>query len=235
MSLTPLRADLPEFLSPYLPVDREGRPFVTLTYAQSLDSRISKGPGIRTAISHIETKTMTHYLRFHHDGILIGTGTVIADNPGLNCKWVDENGAKKSPKPIIVDLEQKWRFKGSKMEDLYRLGQGHSPIVIVKGEPAVRETDVSYLIVEEDRINWDSLIARLHDQFDIHSIMIEGGARVINELLTRNDIVDSLVITIGSTFLGENGVQVSPPTSVELKDINWWKGTADSVLCARLK
>ncbi|GME75673.1 unnamed protein product [Ambrosiozyma monospora] len=70
--------------------------------------------------------------------------------------------------------------------------------------------------------------------------MVEGGANVINELLnTRYDdsndfIVDSLIVTIGPTFLGQKGVEVSPASGVKLKDITWWTGCQDSVLCARL-
>lgn len=74
-------------------------------------------PGVRTTISHPETKTMTHYLRHHHDGILVGSGTVLADNPGLNCKWGPDPAAN-SPRPIIIDTKQKWRFDGSKMQEL---------------------------------------------------------------------------------------------------------------------
>ncbi|KAI2607582.1 putative riboflavin biosynthesis protein Rib7 [Hypoxylon fragiforme] len=61
-------------------------PFVTLTFATSLDSALSLGPGIRTALSGPQSKAMTHYLRSRHDAICVGVGTAIADNPGLNCR-----------------------------------------------------------------------------------------------------------------------------------------------------
>ena len=52
MSLTPLCEDLPQFLQNYLPnagqTENTIVPFVTLTYAQSLDARVSKGPGVRS-------------------------------------------------------------------------------------------------------------------------------------------------------------------------------------------
>lgn len=243
MSLTPLCSDLPSFLEPYLPTNNKlckvgKRPFITLTYAQSLDSRISKGHGIRTVISHEETKTMTHYLRYHHDGILIGTGTVMADDPGLNCKWRPASESLEdfecSPRPIIIDLNQKWTFTGSKMWELYKAQQGKSPIIIVHDEPVKRESDVSYLVIKESSFDWVELVIRLYKEYDIKSLMIEGGAYIINQLLLRQDLVDSLIVTIGSTYLGHNGVEVSPSKPLTLSNVNWWKGTRDSIMCAIL-
>lgn len=243
MSLDSLRPDLVPFLDPYLPRNNSVKknPFVTLTYAQSLDSRISKGPGIRTTISDVETKVMTHYLRYHHNAILVGSGTVLADNPGLNCKWhkddTDTDFAKNSPKPVILDPSQKWRFTGSKMYNLYKSGEGKSPIVVVRSEPKVKEEYVSYLVIKDHKesiFDWELLMKRLHNEFEISSIMVEGGAFVINSLLSRNDIVDSLIITVGSTFLGVDGVEVSPAKPTTLKDIDWWKGKKDAVMAARL-
>lgn len=258
MSLVPLPSDLPSFLEPYLPRNKSSKkPFVTLTYAQSLDSRISKGHGIRTIISHEETKTMTHYLRYHHDGILIGTGTVLADNPGLNCKLSFNNDNNNyynindgddgknedhkassfmihSPRPVIIDMKQKWKFTGSKMWDLYKSKQGKAPIVVIYGEPTQPEPDVSYMIMDSPTFEWEQLVVRLKDEYEIQSLMVEGGAQVINTLLLRPDLIDSLIVTIGPTYLGSNGVEVSPERPLNLKNINWWKGTSDTVMCATL-
>ncbi|KAL3233412.1 2,5-diamino-6-ribosylamino-4(3H)-pyrimidinone 5'-phosphate reductase [Nakaseomyces bracarensis] len=236
-----IREDLPPFLNKYLPSNSEGRMFVTLTYAQSVDAKISKGQGIRTTISHLETKAMTHFLRYHHDAILIGSGTVLADDPGLNCKWCpfEETAsphrmAENSPRPIIIDTKQKWKYTGSKMQELYEQGMGKEPIVVVENEPTVRERGVSYLVYGESKIEWNKLFDRLLKDYNIKSVMVEGGAHVINQLLARPDVVNSVIVTIGSVYLGENGVTVSPPDEVKLLDIDWWTGTADSILCAKL-
>lgn len=87
---------------------------------------------------------------------------------------------------------------------------------------------------ERGRLLWDDIVLGLK-QMGIDSLMVEGGARIINQLLIRPKIVDSLIITIGPTFLGEEGVQVSPPQSVKLKNVNWWKGTQDTILAANLE
>ena len=247
MSLDPINKELIPFLELYMPPSvpkASSKPFVTLTYAQSLDSRISLGPGIRTAISDMETKVMTHYLRFHHAGILIGSGTVLADDPGLNCKWLPSHAGTvplndNSPTPIIIDPSQKWQFTGSKMHQLFTLGEGKSPIVIVSKEPETREADVRYVVAAvdatTDKFDWDLLLTQLKSEFGLDSVMVEGGAYIINELLNRPDIVDSLVVTVGSTYLGAGGVAVSPAKPMQLDNVNWWKGKRDSVMGATLK
>ncbi|CAN0009776.1 unnamed protein product [Ectocarpus sp. 8 AP-2014] len=62
------------------------RPFVTLTYAQSIDGSIAAADKSQVFLSGSESRTMTHGLRSIHDGILVGAGTVRQDNPRLNIR-----------------------------------------------------------------------------------------------------------------------------------------------------
>ncbi|KAF9892391.1 hypothetical protein FE257_002168 [Aspergillus nanangensis] len=91
-----------DFLEPYLPKADERRqfPHVTLSYASSMDSKISLLPGMQTVLSGPEAKLMTHYLRSRHDAILIGVGTVLADNPGYGGDFLR-----------IVEYNQNWRLR----------------------------------------------------------------------------------------------------------------------------
>jgi 2,5-diamino-6-(ribosylamino)-4(3H)-pyrimidinone 5'-phosphate reductase len=81
----------------------------------------------------------------------------------------------------------------------------------------------------------------------IVSVMIEGGGEVINSLLepAGNAFVDSVIVTIAPTWLGQGGVVVSPPRSVgedgkpaepvRLMDVTWCPLGEDVVLCGRIK
>ncbi|KAJ6000142.1 hypothetical protein N7481_000551 [Penicillium waksmanii] len=94
-----------DFLQPYLPnhADRRGEfPHVTLSYASSMDSKISLRAGMQTVLSGPEAKLMTHYLRSRHDAILIGVGTVLADNPGLNCRLRRSRGVRRPWKDVAA-------------------------------------------------------------------------------------------------------------------------------------
>ncbi|KAL0581090.1 2,5-diamino-6-(ribosylamino)-4(3H)-pyrimidinone 5'-phosphate reductase [Marasmius crinis-equi] len=60
------------------------RPRVTLTFAQSIDSKIAGVNGKQLILSGKESMIMTHWMRTMHDAILIGIGTASNDNPQLN-------------------------------------------------------------------------------------------------------------------------------------------------------
>ncbi len=78
------------------PPARDGRPFVTLTYAQSLDGSIAIRRGEQTIISGPEAGELTHRLRAAHDAILVGIGTVIADDPRLSDRPVAKQAAEQA-------------------------------------------------------------------------------------------------------------------------------------------
>ncbi len=250
--LVSLPPTLKPFLSPHLPqTEPSTRPFITLTYAASLDSRIAAKPGVQTAISHLETKTMTHYIRSKHDAILIGSGTAISDDPGLNCRYIEDGKSISSPQPIIIDPNFKWNFtQSSRVIQTAKEGKGKAPWIIVKDSTYVDPTRKSILTSvggkiirlstrnNRERLDWEDIFMVLHNH-SISSIMVEGGATVINELLTyrmkdNTSIIDSLIITIGPVFLGNEGVMVSPANTVNLQDVSWWRGVQDSVLTAHV-
>lgn len=238
MSLVPLPQTLPPFLERYLPSPVSIRPFVTLTWAQSLDAKIAAQPGQQTKISHAETKTMTHYLRSKHDGILVGVGTVLADDPKLNCRYDDNH-----PRPIIVDPHGKWDYSNSTLRQIVDEGRGLAPYIITSTKTKSNSDDIFTLAQQKgkiiqvdldgDKFEWNLILSELF-KLDIKSVMIEGGATVINDLLLADQLVDSVIVTIGPVFLGERGVGVSPLGKVELKNVGWWTGSSDSIVAGNI-
>ena len=75
------------------------RPRVIVSYAQSLDGRIATTEGESQWISGSETLELSQQLRASHDGIMVGIGTVLADNPRLTCRIEGAN----SPHRFVVD------------------------------------------------------------------------------------------------------------------------------------
>ncbi|KKZ66721.1 5-amino-6-(5-phosphoribosylamino)uracil reductase [[Emmonsia] crescens] len=255
-----------EFLQPYLPRYEEGRqfPFVTLTYASSMDAKVSLFPGVQTALSGPESKVMTHYLRSRHDAILIGVGTAMADNPGLNCRLAGSGGfgglgKMWQPRPIIVDPTGRWPADPEcRLLKTAKEGKGKAPWVIVSPganiEPAkvlaLKTHGGDYLrIVEYNqswRLRWEAILRALGTE-GITSVMIEGGATVISELLNPEyvDFVDSLIVTVAPTFLGRAGVGVSPDAkknntgepinALNPRDIKWQPLGQDVVMCGKIR
>ncbi|KAL4792872.1 dihydrofolate reductase-like domain-containing protein [Aspergillus venezuelensis] len=253
------------FLEPYLPAPKQREndlPFTTLTFATSLDSQLALSPGSRTVLSGPQSKSMTHYLRSRHDGILIGVGTAIADNPGLNCRiegvgGYGSEGLQGQPRPIVLDPSARWKFDTSaKILELARQGKGKAPWILVKSGTKVPEAQrglleasggrfISIDLCEGGGFDWGELLRCLKKE-GLHSVMIEGGGSVINSLLEPRfqSLVDSVIVTIAPTWLGRGGVVVSPKrrfdesgaavSALRLKNVKWHPFGEDVVLCGRI-
>lgn len=78
----------------------KGRPQVVLKMAVSADGRIAAGVGQRTAISGPEARSRVHLLRAQCNAILVGMGTVVADDPELTCRLPGLE--QRSPSPFVL-------------------------------------------------------------------------------------------------------------------------------------
>jgi 2,5-diamino-6-(ribosylamino)-4(3H)-pyrimidinone 5'-phosphate reductase len=241
------------FLGPYLPVSahpnkpygtpkQHDLPFVTLTYACSLDGMIALAPGLRTTLSGPKTKSMTHYLRLKHDAILVGAGTAVADAPSLNCRYPGAD-LDIQPRPVVVDPRRRWKMENSAVGRLAEEGRGKEPWVVSLDDNGAEEVRVLAVRESDDGgMEWEEVLKALKTE-GIESVMIEGGATVINALLLRPDLVDSVIVTIAPTWLGQGGLAVCPSATTEdgrrvnaarLSDTAWRQFGADAVLCGRL-
>ena len=260
-------AECRTFLEPYLP--RSGSssnafPHVTLTYAASMDSSISLMPGVQTVLSGPESKAMTHYLRSRHDAILIGVGTALADDPGLNCRLEGVGGFgglgwEGQPRPVVIDPGARWPLTPStRILKTVQEGKGKGPwVVIAPGfsiDPARLELlkyyGGKYLgLTDFDmswRLRWEAILTALAAE-GIKSVMIEGGGRVINGLLQpeHSGLISSVIVTMAPTYLGEGGVTITPPPARDqagkpqpaqrFQDVKWQPLGNDVVMCGRLQ
>ncbi|KAF4345330.1 riboflavin biosynthesis domain protein [Fusarium beomiforme] len=235
------------------------RPFVTLTFATSLDSSLSLAPGVRTRLSGPDSKAMTHYLRSRHDAILIGVSTLLADAPALNCRIT---GAASQPRPIVIDPHLRWTPSNyDKVLEVSRLGNGLAPFVLTGVEsqnlPAESvallerhggkyiHVPATSIINERMRFDWHDVFKALCHE-GLASVMVEGGGQIINSLLNPryHALVDSVIVTIAPTWLGQGGVVVSPDRlqdsagvpipAARLSNVLWHPFGEDVVLCGKL-
>ncbi|MEE9936296.1 MAG: bifunctional diaminohydroxyphosphoribosylaminopyrimidine deaminase/5-amino-6-(5-phosphoribosylamino)uracil reductase RibD [Deltaproteobacteria bacterium] len=179
----------------------KGRPFVTVKYAQSLDGRIATATGQSQWISSPASLKFAHQLRARHDAILVGSKTVLADNPTLTVRHV----RGRNPVRIILDSKLVTPRDANVMQNL-----SEAPTLIVttrdSADPrfqALSSAGATMITVDADtdgRINLNSLFQLLARQ-KISSVLIEGGAKVITAAL-KNDLVDRLVVVTAPKILG---------------------------------
>ncbi|KAL2796523.1 dihydrofolate reductase-like domain-containing protein [Aspergillus keveii] len=255
-----------DFLEPYLPRKNERRefPHVTLSYASSMDSKISLLPGMQTVLSGPEAKLMTHYLRSRHDAILIGVGTVLADNPGLNCRLQGAGGygglgRMWQPRPVVVDPLGRWPVHPDcRMLRTAVEGKGRAPWVVVSPGAQIHPQTLmmlkgyggDYLRIMEYhqnwRLRWEPILRALASE-GIKSVMIEGGGRVLSELLNPEytEFIDSIIVTIAPTYLGSGGVGVSPDSkrdaqgkpnaALNPRDVKWVPMGQNVIMCGKIR
>lgn len=177
----------------------EERPAVTLSYAQSLDGCIALHRDAPYPISGPESLRFTHALRARHDGILVGVGTVLADDPQLTVRLVD--GAH--PRPIILDSTLRFPLDARLLHD------SPKPWIFTGEEApeqrvhALHEQGAQVFRVAGDSLGRLSLRAVLQRvaKLGVEQVMVEGGGEVIASFV-ESDLVDAYIITVAPLMVG---------------------------------
>ncbi|MGA9531932.1 MAG: dihydrofolate reductase family protein [Anaerolineales bacterium] len=174
------------------------RPFLTLSYAQSLDGSIAITAGAQTDISAPESLEMTHRLRAIHDGILVGIGTVLADDPQLTVRQV----AGDNPTPIILDTHLRTPLNARIMYDKTPIifHGSQAPIDRRAALRAQGAETIEIPLEREGRLDGQAALSCLHD-LGFELVMVEGGAAVISYVLA-SALADMLILTIAPFLLG---------------------------------
>lgn len=177
-----------------------GSPFVTLTYAQSLDGSIASDEGRPLSISGEQAMRFTHRLRALHDGILIGIGTVLADDPRLNVRHTDGE----DPVPIVLDSTLRFPREARLLDT-----PGPAPLILTGEEPdpehrrTLEARGARVLELEcapEGGVCLDDVLETLGAN-GVSSVMVEGGTSILTNFL-RQQQVQRLILTISPMFVG---------------------------------
>ena len=140
---------------------------------------------------------ITHQLRAAHDAILIGVGTVLADNPRLTARGVTGG----DPRPVVLDSQLRTP------PDAALMRHPRGPIIATTGQfdkdrcaalEAAGSTIWVLPVNQDGRVSLTALLDRLGES-GVNSLMVEGGSQVVSSFL-RERLVDRAVITIAPVF-----------------------------------
>lgn len=169
-----LAAEGEAFLHRWLVASRLGRPFVSLKWASSLDGRTAAADGTSQWITGSAARQRVHEQRAASDAILVGTGTVLADDPSLTARGDGGELLPQQPLPVVI-------------------GERAIPVgARLNFHPrGVRQTGSRDLA---------AVLAELFAD-GIRSVFVEGGATLANAFVAA-DLVDEYLIYLAPSLIG---------------------------------
>ena len=212
------------------------RPFVAMKYAMTLDGKItlasagvragetgdatSCSPRTQTVITGPEAHRHVHLLRRRYAAIMVGIGTVLADDPMLNVRLEDQ----KDGCPVRVILDSHLRIPVE--SQIVRTAQEIPTIVVYTSAEEsrcreLRERGVRTMAVGTDEYretDLDEVFIRLGEE-KLDSVLVEGGSQVHGSLLRRPGLVHRVYAYVAPKIFGGESA-LSPIGGIGITDAN---------------
>ena len=157
-----------------------GRPLVTLKMASTIDGQAAALDGTSQWITGEEARADAHLLRGEHDAVLVGAGTVIADDPLLSVRSEDYAGPQ--PIPVVLVGDREISAESAVM--------GRHPIIYGQGEPG--------------HVSVDDVVKDLGSR-GIVSVMVEGGPQIARSFIDAG-AVDQFVWYVAGRVAAGTGM-----------------------------
>jgi diaminohydroxyphosphoribosylaminopyrimidine deaminase/5-amino-6-(5-phosphoribosylamino)uracil reductase len=182
----------------YLKHRRTGRPLVVLKLAQSLDGRIATAEGDSRWISGEEARALVHRWRSWADAVMVGAGTVLADDPRLDARLA----RGRSPRPVVVDGRLRVPLQAQVFQ---RPG---AVLVTAQSAPAKQRRAFAAQGVEvwafparRGQLDLEQVLERAGGE-GMTSILLEGGGQLAAAAL-RAGVVDQVRVFAAPLLIGE--------------------------------
>ncbi len=164
----------------WLTANRNQRPYVILKWASSLDGRTAAQDGTSQWISGPESRADSHLKRSQVEAILVGTGTVLADNPELTARKPDGSYYENQPLRVVLGKREL---------------PGHLKVFNEKAKT-----------IHIERHNPAKALAELW-AIGVKSVWVEGGPKVASEFV-KAGLVDEIIVYLAPMLLGGNNVSL---------------------------
>lgn len=201
----------------FLCVIEKGRPFITLKVATSLDGKIATADGESKWITGEASRRKVHALRGCHDALLTGIGTVLYDDPQLNCRL--PGCESDSPQRVVMDGNLRMPH-GAKALPAWLFT---SPQAVKTQKDKVRmleEKGVSIFTVEQmaAKLSLHATLTILAEK-GITRVLVEAGSALASEFM-RHNLVDRLYWFRAPIIIGDGGIPAIEGHDAPLADLS---------------
>ena len=200
-----LEPECKRLIAPFVKLRTAGKPYVIAKWAMTADGKLATVSGDSKWISSDASRELVHQWRNEVDAVLVGIGTVRADDPLLTCRMQQPGRTRvRNPQRIILDANASLPLDSQLVRSVRE-----APLLVAclesAPEPACqrlkeRGCEVLRLGAESGRVDVDGLLIYLGKQ-EITNLMVEGGSTVLSHLFERR-MVDEVRIFIAPRLIG---------------------------------
>lgn len=209
-----LAGEVAELYEPYFKHKQTGQPFVTLKLAMTLDGKVATRTGDSRWITGEPARALVHRWRDETDAVLVGVGTVLADDPQLTARGPKLDD--REPMRVVVDTQARTPVTAQVLATA-----GHCLIAVGPDAPAERVSalrDAGAEVVDREvasdgKLSLQALLAHL-GQRNIMSVLCEGGPRLAAGLV-RDGLVDKYRLFYAPKLVGAEGLPAFGPLGLQ--------------------
>jgi len=179
------------------------RPFIILKWAQTIDGFIAPTPSKQEWITGQQSKVTVHQWRAEESAILVGTNTVLIDNPALTVReWVGKN-----PIRVILDFN-------NKLNNNLKVFDNDADTLVYNYTNEGLQDNCEFIKLEKEGASLNLIMADLYHR-GIGSIIIEGGKKILDSFIEMG-LWDEARIFTGNKSFGEG----MPAPDLNCKPVN---------------
>ncbi|MBY0308981.1 MAG: bifunctional diaminohydroxyphosphoribosylaminopyrimidine deaminase/5-amino-6-(5-phosphoribosylamino)uracil reductase RibD [Phycisphaerales bacterium] len=196
---------------------KTGRPWTIAKWAQTIDGRLATWFGDSKWISNRRSRLRVHRMRAAVDAVMVGSGTVMADDPQLSVRSVPlrrraPEGGVRQPLRIVFGAKRLAVSGGYVVET----AREQPTLVVCEALPAggleaeLREAGVTVMTEPgHDRIDWfRRIFMRLYREHGVNTLLVEGGPTLLGSLFAVG-LIDEAHVHTGPMFMGEQPIEMS--------------------------
>lgn len=214
-----------ELNAPFIKRVTAGLPWVIAKWAQSVDGRIAARDGTSKWISGEASREAVHRLRGHVDAIVVGVGTVLADDPSLTARPASERDVRRVARRVVIDprlrIPDSAKLLPDARHDSARVtiavaeqaladettarraeAMRARGVEIVAMPPAYPESSHAAIPGSASRLALSPLLSHLAAAHGSTNVLVEGGATLLGALFEQN-LVDELRVFVSPKLIGD--------------------------------